>query len=164
MRQFALSIILGAALAAQASPGYQPVTNPVGSESWRWDDAWWDQGTIGIPTNLPTRTERIEYASGEVQVPALVLCPDDDRAYPAVLYQHGRRGLDEFVQRQMKRIAARGFVVLAPDVYSAHFIEKFAIEHDYATEIDVANGLDVLLGRDDVSSSQACLVSHTRGG
>ncbi|MGD8206602.1 MAG: dienelactone hydrolase family protein [Thiohalocapsa sp.] len=140
------------------------MTNPLGSDAWWWDDAWWDEGQIEVPANFPVRTEWIEYDSAEVTVPALVARPDDDRHYPAVLYQHGRRGLDDLLQRQVKRIAARGFVVLAPDVYSAHFIEKLPIEHDYAVERDVARGLDVLLGRDDVSTTRACLASHTRGG
>ena len=81
-----------------------------------------------------------------------------------MLYQHGRRGLDELVQRLARRIAARGFIVLAPDVYSAHFIEKLPIEHDYNVEHDVAKALDLLLAREDVSTTRACLVSHTRGG
>jgi carboxymethylenebutenolidase len=138
--------------------------NPVGSDAWWWSHAWWEDGQIEVPTNLPVRQEWIEYDSGDATVPAMVARPDDDQRYPAVLYQHGRRGLDELVQRQVKRIAARGFVVLAPDVFSAHFIEKFPIEHDYAVERDVARGLDALLARDDVSTNRACLVSHTRGG
>jgi carboxymethylenebutenolidase len=140
------------------------MSNPVGSDTWWWSDSWWEEGQIDVPTNLPVRTEWVEYDNEEVTVPAMVARPDDARSYPAVLYQHGRRGLDELVQRQVKRIAARGFVVLAPDVFSAHFIEKFPIEHDYAVEGDVAKGLDVLLERGDVSTSRACLVSHTRGG
>lgn len=48
---------------------------------------------------MPTRTDWIEYATGEVQVHALVIRLDNDRAYPAVHYQHGRRGLDERMRR-----------------------------------------------------------------
>lgn len=157
-------LLFSAALCAQATPGYAPMSNPVGSAAWWWNDSWWEEGQIAVPTNFPVRTAWFEYESGEVTVSAMVARPDDDRHYPAVLYQHGRRGLDELVQRQVRRIAARGFVVLAPDVYSAHFIEKFPIEHDYAVELDVAKGLDRLLARDDVSTTRACLVSHTRGG
>ena len=165
MLRKALALLLfGTALCGWAAPGYAPMRNPVGADAWWWNDAWWDEGQIAVPTNFPVRTEWIEYEDGDVTVPAMVARPDDDRHYPAVLYQHGRRGLDELVQRQVKRIAARGFVVLAPDVFSAHFIEKFPIEHDYAVELDVAKGLDVLLARDDVSTTRACLVSHTRGG
>jgi carboxymethylenebutenolidase len=157
-------LFLTAALCAQAVAEYVPMTNPSGTSAWWWDEAWWDEGQIGVPTNSPVRAEWTAYESGDVTVPAMVARPDDDRAYPAVLYLHGRRGLDELVQGQVRRIAARGFVVLAPDVYSAHFTEKFPIEHDYAVEPDVARGLDVLLARDDVSTTRACLLSHTRGG
>jgi carboxymethylenebutenolidase len=164
LRSAVALVVLGAALCSQVAGAYAPASNPVGTDAWWWSDAWWEEGQIDVPTNLPVRTQWVEYESGEASVPALVARPDDDGRYPAVLYQHGRRGLDELVQRQVKRIAARGFVVLAPDVFSAHFIEKFPIEHDYAVERDVAEGLDVLLARDDVSTTRACLVSHTRGG
>ncbi|MGB5440809.1 MAG: dienelactone hydrolase family protein, partial [Gammaproteobacteria bacterium] len=84
--------------------------------------------------------------------------------FPAVLFQHGRRGLDDLIQRHVRRLAARGFVVLAPDIYTAHFIGTHPIEHDYALEKDVNAAVDVLLARADISSDKACLYSHTRGG
>ena len=164
LRRAVALLSFGVTLCAQAAPGYGPMSNPVGSAAWWWNDSWWEEGQITVPTNFLVRTQWIEYQSGDVTVTAMVARPDDDGHYPAVLYQHGRRGLDELVQRQVRRIAARGFVVLAPDVYSAHFIEKFPIEHDYNVEFDVANALDLLLARDDVSTTRACLVSHTRGG
>jgi len=147
-----------------ASPLYEPATNPVGANSWWWDEQWWENGQIAAVSNHALRTTWTEYRNGDVTVPAMVVRPDDNNKYPAVLYQHGRRGLDELVQRQVRRIAARGFVVLAPDIYSAHFIEKMPIEHDYAIETDTAKGVEVLLARPDISSDKACFASHTRGG
>lgn len=147
-----------------AAPGYRPAENPTGPDSWWWDEQWWENGRIPPVDNHALRTQWIEYRNEDATVPAMVVRPDDNRKYPAVLYQHGRRGLDELVQRQVKRIAARGFVVLAPDVYSAHFIEKMPIEHDYAIETDTARGVEILLARSDISSDQACFASHTRGG
>lgn len=132
--------------------------------SWWWRDAWWNEGQIAEPENHAVQVEWIEYDSDGVSVPAMVARPADKRKYPAVLFQHGRRGLDDLVQRHAKRLAARGFVVVAPDIYSAHFIGTHPIEHDYALEADVNRGLDVLLSRDDISSDRACLYSHTRGG
>jgi carboxymethylenebutenolidase len=61
-------------------------------------------------------------------------------------------------------MAARGFVVLAPDVYAARFIDKLPIEHMEETEGDVDAGVDYLLMQPDVSTSKICLYSHTRGG
>ena len=147
-----------------ASPGYQPMSNPVGTQSWWWDAAWWDDGQIPVPTNHKVETRWIEYPNDDVMVPAMIARPADTKQYPAVLYQHGRRGLDELIQAQVRRLAARGFVVLAPDVFSGRFIEKLPIEHDYLVETDTAAGVDVLLALPDVSSRTACLLSQTRGG
>jgi carboxymethylenebutenolidase len=77
---------------------------------------------------------------------------------------HGRRGLDDLIQLQVKRLAARGFVVLAPDVYRAHFIAPMPIEHDYRLEEDADRGIDALLRLPDLASRRICLASHTRGG
>lgn len=145
-------------------PGYQPMQNPVGPQSWWWDEAWWAEGRIPTPANHAVETRWIEYPSGDAEVPALLAYPADGERHPAVLYQHGRRGLDELIQAQVKRLAARGFVVLAPDLYSARFIEKLPIEHDYVVEADVAAGVEVLLALPEVGTTKACLASHTRGG
>ena len=159
-----LALLLAVAVSAAASRGYRPMENPVGPQSWWWDNAWWEEGRIPAPTNHPVETRWLEYPNGDTLVPAMVARPADQRKYPAVLYQHGRRGLDELIQAQVKRLAARGFVVLAPDVFSGRFIEKLPIEHDYAIESDAAAGVDVLLALPDVSTDQACFASQTRGG
>jgi glyoxylase-like metal-dependent hydrolase (beta-lactamase superfamily II)/dienelactone hydrolase len=137
---------------------------PGNDAQWWWDDAWWDEGLIPMPENYVIETSWTSYQSGDVDVPALVARPAGAGKFPAVLFVHGRRGLDELVQRLARRIAARGFVVLAPDIYQAHFIGSHPIEHDYELEKDVDRAVDVLLARDDISTTRACLYSHTRGG
>lgn len=142
----------------------QDYAKPRQDNSWWWDDAWWTQGRLRAPDNHAVRVEWADYLNADVEVPAMVARPDDDRPYPAVLFLHGRRGLDELIQRHVRRVAARGFVVVAPDVYTARFVEKFPIEHDYDLETDANAGLDYLLSRKDISSRKVCLYSHTRGG
>ncbi len=129
-----------------------------------WNSAWWDEGRLATPDNYQVEQIATTYQNGDTEVLAMVLRPKKLGKYPAVLFQHGRRGLDELVLPMAKRLAARGFVVLAPDLYSTHFIEKLPLEHDYAIESDVAKGIEVLLARADVSTKKACVVSHTRGG
>jgi len=136
---------------------------PVDDAGW-WDDAWWDEGQLEVPDNYAVETAWTSYQSGDVEVPALVVRPEGEGKYPAVLFQHGRRGLDDLIQRHARRVAARGFVVLAPDIYGAHFIGTHPIEHDYTLEKDVNAAVDVLLARAEVSTDRACLYSHTRGG
>jgi carboxymethylenebutenolidase len=141
--------------------GYQ---RPEQDNSWWWDPQWWNHGELTVPANHEVRVDWASYQNGEFEIPAMIARPDDDEHYPAVLFQHGRRGLDDLLQRHVVRLAARGFVVVAPDVYTGRFVEKFPIEHDYALESDVNAGLDFLLSRNDISSDKACLYSHTRGG
>ena len=159
-----VTLLLTGGIAWGASPTYAPMENPVGADSWWWDEAWWSEGRIPVPGNHAVAMRWIEYQNGDTTVPALLARPADDRRYPAVLYQHGRRGLDELIQAQVRRLAARGFVVLAPDVFSARFIEKMPIEHDYAVETDTAAGVDAVLALPDVSTRRACIASQTRGG
>lgn len=132
--------------------------------SWWWDNAWWNEGKIPLPKNYDVEVKWSSYNSNGVDVPMMVVRPTQKGKFPAVYFQHGRRGLDELVQRHARRLAARGFVVLAPDIYKAHFIGTHPIEHDYELEKDVNKGLDILLARNDISSKKACLYSHTRGG
>lgn len=129
-----------------------------------WDDDWWQGSQLEEPGNHSVRVDWQDYTHGEYEFPTMIARPADDRKYPAVLFVHGRRGLDELVQRHVRRVAARGFVVVAPDFYSGRFIEKLPIEHDYNIEGDVSAGLDFLLARKDISSKRACVYSHTRGG
>lgn len=134
-----------------------------GMHDW-WDDAWWERGELALPGNHAVAVTRDSYRAGEVLVPVMIARPDDARKYPAVLFVHGRRGLDPLIERHVVRLAARGFVVVAPDLYSGRFIAALPIEHDPALEADLNHGLDHLLARDDLSSDQACIYSHTRGG
>jgi len=141
--------------------------DPVASTSgrpWWWDDAFWEQGRIPVATNHPVETRWIHYKSGETEVPALLARPRDGKKYPGVLFMHGRRGVDDLVQLHIKRLAARGFVVLAPDVYQAHLIPPMPIEHDYKLEADANRGIDALLSLSGLSGRRICLASHTRGG
>ncbi len=140
-------------------------TLPVAKKFW-WDDAWYDNGILDVPANheiVERDAPYINPADG-TEVPAVLFRPKGKDRYPGVLFQHGRRGLDDLVKRLARRISARGFVVLAPDVYSARFIDTRPIEHLEVTESDVNAGVDFLLKQPDISTSKVCLFSHTRGG
>ncbi len=143
-----------------------PVNRLPAEEKFWWDDGWYDRGVLPAPVTHEVVERAVSYVNPEddTEVPAILYRPAGVGSYPGVLFQHGRRGLDEFVKRLAVRIAARGFTVLAPDVYEARFVEPFPMEHDPAMEGDVNAGVDFLLAQPDVSSEKICLVSHTRGG
>jgi carboxymethylenebutenolidase len=153
-------------IGAFADGGYPWTTTnyPQDSDKKWWDDTWWEEGVLPKVHNHKVTIREANYQSGDNEITAFVLRPDDGKKYPAVVFQHGRRGLDELVLPLAKRIAARGFVVLAPDLYSSHFIEKLPLKHDYELEKDTAKAIDEVLKRDDISTTKACIISHTRGG
>mgnify|MGYP001811845819 CR=1 FL=1 len=131
-----------------------------------WKDAWYEAGQLAVPQNFAVVSRSLSYTNAKdgTEVPALLFRPKGNETFPAVLFQHGRRGLDALVRKLALRLAARGFVVLAPDVYTARFIDPRPIEHLRETEQDVDAAIDVLLALPDVSTSKLCAYSHTRGG
>ena len=138
---------------------------PLARKFW-WNDDWYERGLLKVPQNFEVVERQMSYTNPAdgTDVPAIVYRPKKPGKYPGILFQHGRRGLDVLVQRLARRMAARGFVVLAPDVYAARFIDALPLTHDEATEGDVNAGVDALLQLPDVSTSKICLYSHTRGG
>ena len=138
---------------------------PMEEKFW-WSDDWYDRGILDVPENHDVIEKEVSFENTEdgTEVPAILFRPQSEGRFPAVLFQHGRRGLDGIVQRLARRIAARGFIVLAPNVFTARFIEPMPLTHDPATEGDVNAGVDYLLSLPDISSTKACIASHTRGG
>lgn len=108
--------------------------------------------------------KQITYESGDAEIPAYLFRPKEPGSYLPVLFQHGRRGLDDLTLLAPKRLAARGFVVLAPDVWSGRFFDPYPMGHDPISDSDVARGIDALLEQPGIIGDKTCTVSHTRGG
>lgn len=113
---------------------------------------------------FPVEARSIEYRSGDTDVPALVFAPKAPGRFPAVLFIHGRSGLIERLHVHARRLAAHGFVVLAPDYHSGRFIPDNPVVHDPATEADVERGIDALLALPIVEGRKVAAVGISRGG
>lgn len=107
---------------------------------------------------------QVEYAGGDIQVPALLLIPKAPGPHAAILFIHGRSGLNERVRGSARRLAGRGFAVLAPDYHTGRFIPENPIDHDPATEKDVELGLDFLKTVPGVRADKVAVVGLSRGG
>ncbi len=157
-RLFALGLGMAAAGVFAQDFGYRD-----DAHEW-WDEAWWNEGALDEGTTHPVEVAWTELEHDGYVFPVMVARPRDGQRHPAVLFGHGRRGLDDLIQLHVKRLAARGFVVLAPDLYIGRFISPHPVEHQYETEADFGAALDLLLARDDILDRRACVYSHTRGG
>jgi len=137
-----------------------------GAESaWWWDKDWWYEGkTPPSPASLAVESRQTSYKVGDIEVPVTVIRPRNKKRYPGVLFVHGRRGWDDVVALHATRVAARGFVVYAPDLYTGRFIPKNPLEHDYVLEDDLNAGLDAFLKLPDIQGKKICAYSLSRGG
>jgi len=132
MRTLALLLVLLALPAAATHEPWSTIQYPQDKDKWWWDDAWWERGRIPVPRNHEVIAREATYRSGEVEVPVGIYRPKQAGAFPVTVFLHGRRGVDELTRLVPLRIAARGFVVVAPDLYAGRFVETFPIRHDYA--------------------------------
>lgn len=88
-----------------------------------------------------------------------------DGTLPTILFIHARRGIQDADKKYLAEIAGNGFLVIAPDWQAGRFIAPMPIQHDPATELDVALGLDHLrklpLAR---AGEKRVLYGYSRGG
>lgn len=160
--------VLIAALLAAPAAAQAPWTIPQFPQDktrWWWDDAWWERGRSPVAENHEVVTRAASYRSGDIEVPAEVHVPRGADRSPVVVFLHGRRGIDPVTRLVPLRLAARGFTVLAPDLFAGRFIAPFPIRHDEALEDDAARAIDFALALPEArGQAKTCVVSHTRGG
>ncbi|WP_428087251.1 dienelactone hydrolase family protein [Candidatus Thioglobus sp.] len=161
---FGLVFVNWASASPHPSKPWIDIQYPQDKEKHWWNDAWWDEGQLIAPKNYAVSMENITYMDGDVEVEAYLFKPTKPGKYLPILFQHGRRGLGAWTLPRVKRLAARGFVVLAPDMFGTYIIPPFPIEHNDIYDQHVAKGIEVLLQRDDIIGDKTCVVSHTRGG
>jgi carboxymethylenebutenolidase len=156
--------LLGPAPVAAQAP-WTSTQYPQDTTKWWWDDGWWERGRLPGAANHEVSTRKAAYASGDVEVPVEVHVPKGAARPPVVVFLHGRRGIDPLTRLVPLRLAARGFTVVVPDLYSGRFIAPFPIGHDEVLEDDAARAIDFALALPEArGQAKTCVVSHTRGG
>lgn len=106
----------------------------------------------------------VSYPNGDVDVPAFLVVPQGPGPYAAVVYVHGRWGLTESVRREIRRLASRGFAVLAPAYHLSRVIPALAWYHEPETEKDVEAGLDYLKTLKGVAADKIGVIGVSYGG
>ena len=167
MRALALacSMLLAGGHAAAALEPWSTTRFPQDQDKAWWDADWWERGQMSVPANHAVRSRTTSYRNAEVEIPVEIFAPAAGDGFPVVVFLHGRRGLDELTRLVPLRLAARGFTVVAPDLFSGRFIDKMPVRHDPALEDDAALAIDFALGLPEArGQAKTCVVSHTRGG
>jgi len=151
--------------AASADAPWVTRTYPQDVQKWWWDRDWWEQGRLPAHASHPVTTRQTVVRSGDIEVPAIVYRPRTEGRFPVVVFLHGRRGVDELTRLLPLRIAARGFTVLAPNLFQGRFIDPYPLHHDPVLELDAAATIDHALSLPEATGqTKTCVLSHTRGG
>jgi carboxymethylenebutenolidase len=115
-------------------------------------------------------------AEREVVLPAggkgrgLLLVPGEKRR-PALIVLHDVYGLDDAIRRHARRLAGRGFVVLAVDLYRGEKVDTLMHAHEMDRALpeeqvraDLRAAVDFLLGRDEVQPDALGIIGWGMGG
>jgi carboxymethylenebutenolidase len=79
---------------------------------------------------MRVRIETADLPRGERVMRTLIVRPDDDRAYPALMFYSDIFQMTESTQRMAIRFASYGFIVAAPEIYWRFEEPGTAIEFD----------------------------------
>lgn len=162
------ALVYLALLAVPAAATHEPwVTErfPQDEAKWWWDADWWERGRMRETPSHEVATREASYRSGDVDVPVEIHVSKGAGPFPVIVFLHGRRGIDPVTRLVPLRLAARGFTVVAPDLYAGRFIAPYPIRHDKALEDDAARAIDFALSLPEArGQKKTCVVSHTRGG
>ncbi len=140
------------------------INYPQDAQKRWWNDDWWKDGQLPVPKNYQVSMEKVAYMDGDIEVEAYLFKPNKPGKYLPLVFQHGRRGLDDWTLPRVKRLAARGFIVLAPDMFSTYLEPPFPNKHNSAYDKHLAKAVDFILEMDDIIGAKTCVISHTRGG
>jgi carboxymethylenebutenolidase len=123
------------------------------------------------PDTPAPAAEDVSYAAGRDTVRAVLHRPAGAGPFPALVVLHGDFGLTDGVQEQARRLAAMGYVTLAPDLYrgerpkellDAHIMDRGVPED--RVQADLKAAVDYLTARPDVRRDALGVIGWDSGG
>ena len=115
------------------------------------------------PATLLVRTQIVSYPSGQETVRGYLALPAEPTQAmpsgqsgrrPAIIVVHGDHGLDDWTKEQARKLAARGYVVLAVDLYRGE------VAHDTEDAHELMRGLPDDRGLRDLEAAFAYLAAR----
>jgi carboxymethylenebutenolidase len=117
------------------------------------------------------KTSDITIKSGDEEIKAFLAEPEGKGPFPAIVVIQEWWGLSDWIKDNAKRLAAQGYVTLAPDLYRGKVAEdmKTASElrkgmpHDRALR-DLKGAVDTLVAKDNVNKQRLGSIGWCMGG
>src|SRR5580704_7042520 len=132
------------------------------------------------PTTATVRTEIVSYLSGQETVRGYLALPTKpvsaeshapSSRRPAIIVVHGDHGLNDFTKDQARKLAARGHVVLAVDLYRGKVAQNDEAAHELMRGLpddralrDLEAAFAYLAARPDVRKNKIGVIGWNMGG
>jgi carboxymethylenebutenolidase len=115
--------------------------------------------------------QTVDYLSGKDSVHSLLYRPPGSGLFPAMIAVHEDYGLNDWTKEQAARLAAKGYIVLAVDLYrgevvgnvlDAHIMDRGLPEERVAADLKAA--VNYLAARPDVRPDRIGIIGWDSGG
>lgn len=117
------------------------------------------------------RAQIVSYLSGAETVSGYLVSPARAGRRPAIIVVHGDRGLDEWTKQQAQRFGARGYVVIAVDLYRGEIARNTEDAHELMRGLpddralrDLQAAFTYLAARRDVRTTKIAVIGWDMGG
>jgi carboxymethylenebutenolidase len=117
------------------------------------------------------KTTDITFKSGDEEIKGFLAEPEGNGPYPAIVVIQEWWGLTDWIKDNAKRLAAQGYVTLAPDLYRGKVAEDMqtasalrkGMPHDRAMR-DLKGAVDTLVAKGNVNKEQIGSIGWCMGG
>jgi carboxymethylenebutenolidase len=117
------------------------------------------------------RTQIVSYQSGQDTVRGFLALPGELGRRPAIIVVHGDHGLNDWTKDQARKLAARGYVVLAVDLYRGQIARDIEDAHELMRGLpddralrDLEAAFANLAARPDVRKTKIGVIGWNMGG
>ena len=98
---------------------------------------------------MKTKSENVKYETKDDSIEAYLAAPDDNDKHPGVIMIHEIFGLDEHTKNVADRLAAEGYTVLAPHLFSSKKLSTSLSSKNIATAMKFMMSMPVDKQRDE---------------
>ncbi len=95
------------------------------------------------------KSENISYAAGSDSIGAYLAYPDDAEKHPGIVLIHEIFGLDDHIRNVADRLAAEGYVVLAPHLFSSSKLSQALSQQNISAAMKFMMSIPVEKQRDE---------------
>ncbi len=127
---------------------------------------------VAAPVPAATvRTQIVSYPSGQETVRGFLALPAKLGRRPAIIVVHGDHGLNDWTKDQARKLAARGYLVLAVDLYRGQIARDTEDAHELMRGLpddralrDLEAAFTYLAARPDVRKTRIGAIGWNMGG